>query len=152
MLQIPHVPSIPKVSGFRFKGVVEHQTRQALAAEIKETIDALIKSTYIPGYIAGLRRYANIIDPGKIRPWQLLPYKSNGPNDRLGDTKIACVYARLSWVIQMFWNLCLDGADNAVAIRGHLSDLRTWAAAGIDNCKILGSPHDGYWLVGVTEE
>jgi hypothetical protein len=141
-LSIPRVPPAP---GFKFEGVKEHKTRQALAAEIKETIEALIKSTYVPSWQGMFYGFMNCIEPGSVRNLSRLPYQAAGPNDTAG-TKIGCVYAGLSWVIQLYWDQCLDGKDNTAQIRQHLADLRIPVACGIDRCKLCGSPRTGYWL------
>ncbi len=142
-LQLPHVP--PVVRGFHFEGVAEHRTRQALAAEIKETIEALIKSTYVPGWQGVFYEFIECISPGTVWNAARLPYPVPGPNDTAG-TKIGVVYARLSFVIQAYWSQCLDGADNTARIRGYLGDLREIAAYGIDRCRLSGDVRHGYWL------
>lgn len=146
-LQLPRVPA-PK-TGFHFDGVAEHQTRQALVAEIRETIEALIKSTYVPGWQVMFYKFIDCLAPGTVRDDARLPYPTAGPNDRAG-TKIGCVYARLSWVIQLYWAQCFEGADNTERIRYCLDDLQQWAARGVDKCRIEGDVRQGYWL-GVLE-
>lgn len=144
MLQLPRVP--PVVKGFHFEGVEAHQLRQTLAAEIRETIEALIKSTYVPGWQSVLYKFRDCVEPGQVRDPARLPYPVAGPNDTAG-TKIGCIYARLSWVIQAFWSLCLDNAtENAPRIRGYLEGLHEIAACGIDRCRIEGDVRHGYWL------
>ena len=144
MLQMPRIPQ-PK--GFRFENVEAHQLRQQLAAEIRETIMVLIKSTYIASYADTLYKYADVITPGDVRDHARLPVPSARPNDmRDSRTNIAVVYARLSYLIQLFWDTCLDGTDNATEIRRHLMDLRAIASYGIDRCRRVGNPREGYWL------
>ena len=142
-LQLPHVP--PVVKGFHFEGVEQHQLRQTLAAEIRETIEALVRSTYVPGWQGIFYKFRDCIESGRVRDPARLPYQVQGPNDTAG-TKIGCVYARLSWVIQAYWDLCLDGKDNAARIRGYLGDLREIATCGIDRCRLSGDVRHGYWL------
>jgi len=142
-LQLPHVP--PVVKGFQFTGVAEHQTRQALAVEIRQTIEALIKSTYVPGWQSMFYKFIDCIPSGTVRDLARLPYPVQGPNDTAG-TKIGVVYARLSFIIQRYWDQCLDGTDNAARIRGYLGDLREIAAYGIDRCRLSGDVRHGYWL------
>ena len=142
MLQMPR---IPPAKGFRFENVEAHQLRQQLAAEIRETIMVLIKSTYVPAWQDMFRRFADCIEPGSVRDNARIPYPVTSPNDRHG-TQIGCVYARLGWVIKLYWDMHFDGVNNTGLIRGLLADLRAWAARGIDKCKLAGSPRDGYWL------
>jgi hypothetical protein len=139
------MPSIPSGKPSIFAGAKVHQTRQALAAEIRETIEILLKSTYVPGYTDTLRKYLAAVEPGRVRDPARLPVSSTGPNSKAA-TKIGCVYARLSFLIQLFWDQVLDKTDNAAQIRGHLADLRAWATCGIDKCRLAGNPQDGYWL------
>jgi hypothetical protein len=145
MLQIPRVPS--ESSGFHFdaEAVQAHQTRQALAEEIRETIEALVTSTYIPGWQGMFHKFRDCIEPGAVRNLSRLPYQASGSNDTSG-TKIGCVYARLSWAIQLYWDQCLDSRDNTALIREYLCDLGQIAAAGIDKGKMLGNLRTGYWL------
>jgi len=140
-----HIPRVPTVKGFSFGNVEAHQTRRALAVEIRATIEALLKSTYAPGWQGMFYKFIDCIEPGRERDLARLPYPSDSPNDRRG-TNIGCVYARLSFLIQLYWSQCLDGADNTERVRACLNDLRGWAARGIDKCKMAGNPRDGYWL------
>lgn len=149
MLQIPRVPTVK--TGFYFEGVAEHQLKQQLAAEIRETIKALIESTYVPGWQEMLYKFINCIESGQVRDLARLPYPTNGPNSTAA-TPIGCVYARLSWTIQLFWSQCLDGTDNTAQIRTYLFSLRQIAMVGIDKCKMLGNPREGYWLARVVKE
>ena len=141
MLQMPRVPSVPKV----FPNVQAHQLRQALAAEIEECIRALIASTIIPGWIGTLYRFIQCIPPGSVQNLARLPYQAQGPNSTAG-TQIGVVYARLSWVIRLYWDLCLGGCDNARVIRQYIDELRKWAACGIEKCRLSGDVRHGYWL------
>ncbi len=145
MLKIPIVP--PESTGFHFDAaaVQAHQLRQTLAEEIRETIEVLIKSTYVPGWQGMFYKFRDCVEPGSMRNLSRLPYQASGPNDTSG-AKIGCVYARLSWTIQLYWDQCLDGKDNVVQIRTYLFSLRQIAMEGIDKCKQFGNPREGYWL------
>jgi len=115
--------------------------------EIRATCEALIKSTYVPSYQEMFRRYTMAVDPGEIRdPCRLPPYATQGPNDARGVSKIGCVYARLSWVLKLYWDLCLDGADNAPALRQYLTGLRAVAERGVEKCVMEGDTRMGFWL------
>jgi hypothetical protein len=139
------MPSVPAGKPPIFADAKAHQTHQALATEIRETIETLLKNTYVPGYIDTLRKYLTAIEPGRVRDPARLPVPSMGPTSRVA-TNIGCVYARLSWLIQLFWDQVLDGADNTAQIRGYLIDLRAWAVCGIDKCRLVGNPRDGWML------
>jgi hypothetical protein len=142
-----NIPHVPVVADFGFKGVAQHQLRQLLAAEIYSTCDTLIKTCVAPAWQEMFRKYQAAIDPGAIRdPTRLPPYATQGPNDPRGVSKIGCVYARLSWVLKLYWDLCLDGADNAPAIRQYLDGLRAVAQCGIDKCSMSGDCRHGYWV------
>jgi hypothetical protein len=141
-LQLPKVPA-PK--GFHFAGVREHQLRQELADEIRQTIMYMVRQTYIPSYVDTLRRFLSVVESGEIRDPARLPYRASGPNDIHG-TKIGCVYARLSFVIQLYWRQCLDGQDNAEHIRMYLAELRDTGKCGIDKCDMEGDIRHGFWL------
>ncbi len=143
MLRIPKGPTVRK--GFTFGNVTQYECKQALALEIKDTITVLAKSVRVPDWRDTFWKFRGCINPGSVRDPARLPYPATGPNDRAG-TKIGCVYARLAWAIQLYWDVCLDGVDNAELIRGYLKDLRDWAAFGIDNCKLVGNPREKYWL------
>jgi hypothetical protein len=139
------LPRVPTPKGFHFEGVAEHQLRQALAGEIRETIKTLIASTYVPGWQGMFYKFLDAVEPGTERDDARIPYPALGPNDRRG-TKIGCVYARLGWVVKLWYDLCFAGADNAALIREYLADLRSWAAAGFEKCRLAGNPLEGYWL------
>lgn len=143
------MPRIPAPEGFHFKDVAGHQLRRALAKEIRETIKILCKSVCVPGYPSTLQKYLAVIEPGAVKDPARLPVPSSGPWDMGGKTNIGCVYARLGWVIQLYWELCLNGANNTRDIRKYLADLRAWAAAGIDKCAHVGSSREG-WTLEVT--
>ncbi|MEN6534506.1 MAG: hypothetical protein ABFD89_12635 [Bryobacteraceae bacterium] len=140
------MPSVPAPKGFHFENVEAYRTRQALAAEIRETVEALIASTYVSGYLDTLRKYLAAIEPGTVRDFARLPVPASSPCDARGRTNIACVYAKLSFLIQLFWDQALDGTNNAGVIRGHLADLRAWAAHGIDKCVRVGNEREGWTL------
>ena len=142
MLQMPR---IPPAKGFHFENVEAHQLRQTLAKEIRETIEVLIKGTYVPGWQSMYYRFIDCIEPGGIRNDARIPYPALGPNDRRG-TNIGCVYARLGFIIKLYWDMCFDGVNNTGLIRGLLADLRSWASCGINKCKLVGNPRDGYYL------
>jgi hypothetical protein len=93
-------------------------------------------------------KFINCVEPGAVRDNARIPYPALGPNDRRG-TNIGCVYARLGWIVKLYWDMCFDGVNNAGPIRGLLADLRAWAACRIEKCKMVGNPRDGYWLEGV---
>ena len=147
MLQIPKVPTIRK--GFSFGDVGRHELRQQLATEIRETIEALIASTYVPGWQGMFYKFRNCIEPGAQRDDARIPYPVTGPNDRHG-TQIGCVYARLGWVVKLFWDFCFGVEINVGELRGYIHSLHEFATAGIDKCEVLGNPREGYWL-GVTK-
>jgi hypothetical protein len=140
---IPKVPIVRR--GFHFEDVTGHQLRQALAGEIREAIEALTRSIYVPGWQDMFYKFADCIEPGTVKTLTRLPYQTVGPNSTTA-TRIGCVYARLSWCIQLYWSHCFDGMDNVAQLRAYLQSLREIAARGIDKCRMLGSPGQGYWL------
>jgi len=144
MLNIPIVPAVTK--GFHFEGVAAHQTRQALAEEIRTLLIDMRKQTVIRGYQEMFTKFIESIEPGTVRNWSRLPYATAGPNDARGTTKIACIYARLSWVVQLYWDLCLDEKDYAGLIRMYVEDLHRVSAYGIDRCQMAGDVRHGFWL------
>jgi len=144
MLNIPIVPAVTK--GFHFEGVAAHQTRQALAEEIRTLLLDMRKQTVIPSYQEQFTKFIEAINPGSVRPFYRLPYPSSNPNDLRGQTKIAAVYAKLSWLIQLFWDTVLDGKDNADLIRRYLTELRQVSTYGIDCCRLSGDERHGWFL------
>ena len=144
MLNIPIVPAVTK--GFHFEGVAAHQTRQALAKEIRTLLIDMRKQTVIRGYQEMFTKFIEAIEPGAVRNWSRLPYATAGPNDARGITKIACIYARLSWIVQLFWDLCFGGKGSAMLLRHYIEDLRRVSAYGIDKCQMAGDERHGFWL------
>lgn len=143
MLQMPR---IPPATGFHFEGVQQYRLKQALAQEIRALLHDMRRQTITPGYQDMFLRFIDAIEPGEVRPFNKLPYATPGPNDMRGPTRIACVYARLSWMIQLFWDLCIDGKDNAALIRQYIEDMRRVSVYGIDRCRINGDERHGRWL------
>lgn len=141
------MPDVPPQKGFRFIGAAEHQLRQSLATDIRGTIKALLTSTPVPGYQQMLYKFLAVIEPADPPDYSRIPYQSKQANDTHG-TRIGCVYARLAHAMRDYYDLCGGVADISAAchIRSHLSDLREWAAAGIDHCRIMGGVSSGFWL------
>lgn len=139
------MPDVPTPKGFRFVGATEHQLRRSLAADIRDTIKALIKSTPVPGYQQMFYKFMAVVEPTDTPDYARIPYQSKQTNDTHG-TKIGCVYARLAHAMRCYYDLCGGIECRPDAIRGYLADLRAWAAAGIDRCRLMGDVRSGFWL------
>jgi hypothetical protein len=139
-----NIPPPPTLKGFHFRGVAAHQLRQDLADEIRSVIKEWAKSIVTPAWLGTLYKFLDCIEPGTVKNSARLPWQAISPNDRVG-TKIGCVFSRISWAIQLYWDQCLDGADNAAEIRQYLTDLREWCEH-FGRCVVKGSPKDGHWL------
>ena len=142
---IPKCPSVKPP--FSFGDVPLYQAKQDLGKEIVECLRWMQKTTVVPSYqemfgkfIAAVPCTAGFRDPAR------LPYPAPGPAAPQGISKLGCVYTRLSWVIQVYWSMCIDGIDHSDMIRGHLAWARAVWSHGVEKCKMIGSPREGYTL------
>jgi hypothetical protein len=145
MLQIPRVPTVKPT--FSFGNVALHQAKQDLGKEIIECLRWMQTRTVVPAYQEMLGRFiAAVPCTTGIRDPARLPYPASGPVDLRGTSKLGCMYARLSWIVQIYWTMCIDGIDQSGYIHEHLAWVRTVWERGVDKCKLIGSPREGWTL------
>lgn len=142
------IPKCPAVKPpFSFGDVTLHQAKQDIGKEIVECLRWMQKATFVPSYhemfgkfIAAVPCTTDVRDPAR------LPFPATGPSATSGTSKLGCLYTRLSWVVQIYWAMCIDGDDNTAAIRWHLAWARAVWARGVEKCKLIGSPRGGWTL------
>jgi hypothetical protein len=147
-MMIPKPPAV-KATGFKFPHVYYHQQRELFKRNLTELVISLRKQTPVPGYQEMFTRYLAVIEPTKVYDPARLPYQSVTPNDMRTGTKIACVYARLSWLILKFWQYCASGDDTeARMLATHIEEFMPIAKYGFEKCSLCGDVRHGYWLEG----
>jgi hypothetical protein len=143
---IPKCPSV-KSPPFSFGDVPLYQAKQDLGKEIAECLRWMQKNTVVPGYQEMLGRFiAAVPCTAGVRDPARLPYQAQGPAALSGTSRLGCVYTRLSWVIQVYWLMCIDGIDQSKVIREHLAWVRAVWSHGVEKCKVIGSPREGWTL------
>jgi hypothetical protein len=149
MLQIPRIPSVKPP--FTFGDTAMYQAKQDLGKEIVECLRWMQKNTIVPAYQDMLGKFiAAVPCTSNIRDFTRLPYAASGPLDLRGNSELGCVYTRLSWLIQMYWDMCIDSNNRSLAIRAHLEWVRAVWSKGVHKCKIIGSSREG-WTLEVLE-
>jgi len=142
------IPKCPTVKpAFSFGDTALYQAKQDLGKEIIECLRWMQKATFVPSYHEMLGKFiAAVPCTTDIRDFTRLPYPATGPADVRGASKLACLYTRLSWVVQIYWTMCIDGVDQSDMIREHLAWVRAVWTKGVDKCKLIGSPREGWTL------
>jgi len=157
----PNIPSVPKQP--LFPKAQEKQRNDQLGADIRALLDDLSRVTYVPGWQEMLVKFKNAVKPGGICDQLRLPYRATGPN-LAGDRgagrlpALACLYTRLSWLIQLYWRLVLTGDENEEHIRCYMDEIRGMLAMTDDRgnklhlqqiltrCVVEGDIRMGLWI------
>jgi len=157
----PTIPSVPK--SLLFPGAAEKQRNDKLGADIRAMLDNLLRATYMPGLQEMLTRFKSVVRPGDVFDLQRLPYTATGPN-LTGDRPagrlpaLACLYTRLSWIVQLYWTTCLTDNKNEEHIRQYMQEIEDMLALRDDRgnklhlqqiltrCSVGGNVRDGFWL------
>jgi hypothetical protein len=142
------IPKCPTVKPpFSFGDVAQYQAKQDVGKEIIECLKWMQKNTIVPGYQEMLGKFiAAVPCTTTVRDPARLPFPAIGPAATSGTSKLGCVYTRLSWVVQIYWTMCIDGDDNTAVIREHLAWVRDVWTRGVEKCKLIGSPREGWTL------
>ena len=143
---IPKCPTV-KPPAFSFGDTALYQAKQDIDKEIVECLRWMQRSTAVPSYQEMLGKFiAAVPCTSNIRDHARLPYQAISGADGKGTSKLGCVYTRLSWVVQIYWTMCIDGVDQSDMIREHLAWVRAVWTKGVDKCKMIGSPREGWTL------
>jgi len=149
----PLPPEPPKKSGkkIEFDNPEKHQTKKKLYQEIRQTLLNLRISLPYTNHREIIMQFIGVINPGKMGgDVTRLPYESPGPKARNAN-KIECVFALVSWMIQLYWNYCSDdmiiGKDIAIKeIKKLLEQLQQITKNGLGQYQVVGGVRNGFNL------
>lgn len=135
--------SIPKMP--TFKKPDKHQTKAALNRQIRQLLvklrDILPKSANKEMMV----RYLGVIYPGTEIDVTRLPFDTADGTTKEQDL-VACLYAKVSYLILCFWRYFLDQTDDTSAIKQVISDLEKVTQQGFVKCQIGGDLRSGFRL------
>jgi len=157
----PPIPPVPKLP--LFAGATEKHRNDQLGADIRSMFDDLLRVTYVPAWQEMLIKFKGAVNPGGTFDPQRLPYQAAGPN-LAGDKgagrlpSLACLYTRLSWIIQLYWRLVLTGDGNEGLIRQYMAEIEIMFELRdergnklklqqiLSRCFIEGDIRHGFWI------
>lgn len=128
-----------------------HVDLAALRKEIRETVLGLCPLMRKGEDQNILVEFASVIEPGSFADQGRLPRDSTNARAR-SKRKEECLFAAVSTMIQLYWDVVLDpdnenNADRVKMIRAELVALKALASKGLDTCKVEGDDRDGYVLI-----
>lgn len=116
-----------------------------MADAIRDLIKDFRRDTYLPAVQEMLTKFLAVVKPGPSVDVTRLPYPASGPNSGKG-TELACLYTRLSWLIQRYWSMCIHEDETPGHLQQYIYDLKTIQIAGLRNCHVTGDERTGYWI------
>lgn len=135
--------SIPKMPVF--KKPDKHQSKAAFNRQIRQLIVRLRDILPKANDKEMMVRYLGVIYPGKEIDVTRLPFDTKD-----GTTKeqslMACLYAKVSYLILQYWNYFLDKTDDATELKQVISDLEKVTQTGMPGCRIEGDLRNGFRL------
>jgi hypothetical protein len=97
-----------------------------------------------------LLKFLDCVTPGKSIDVTRLPYAVDRPSAK-SENKIECVFAKISWVIQKYWEWCEDGkaileCPLYQGINEDLTKLQQILTNGLNQYQIRGDFANGFYL------
>jgi hypothetical protein len=141
------IPPPPTVSGETpiFAQAKEIAKVENIADAIRDLIKDFRRDTYLPSVQEMLTKFLGVVKPGPSVDVTRLPYPASGPNSDK-STDLACLYTRLSWLIQRYWSMCIHSDETPEHLQQYIDDLRAIQKAGLRNCRVTGDERHGYWI------
>ncbi len=152
--QIPSCPLPPespkKKSGkkIEFDNPEKHQTKQKLHQEIRQTLLDLRTILPYANHREIVMNFIGAINPGSMGgDVTRLPYEAQRPYARTAS-KSECLFALISWVIQLYWEYCINEntVGNNLEIRASLGELQQITKNGLKQYQVVGNVRDGFRL------
>ena len=152
-----HIPPPPRLimtpTPPLFPQARKMQTEKRLGDDIRELCHQLAKATIIPGWQDTLWQFKSAVAPSGACDVSRLPYQTNGPNGP-DNHRLSCLYARLSWIIQCYWRMCVHGTENEAHIRQYVEGIERLLrlcdghnlAYALQQCDVTGDERTLYWL------
>ncbi|MCP4541733.1 MAG: hypothetical protein GY832_31765 [Chloroflexi bacterium] len=162
-MKIPAPPHIPPPPPPVFVGAGEKKAKDDLGTAIRGLLTCLIKITYVPGWQDMLYKFRDAINPGGTADVTRLPYRTSSPNlmrrpMSRGHATMACLYTRLSWIIQAYWQIVVHDEGGGEDIRRHVVELaelightdergnQLHLSQVLLRCDVVGNVRKGYEL------
>jgi len=152
---IPLPPESPKKSGqkkkIEFDNPEKHQTKIKLHQEIRQTLLNLRTSLPYANHREIVMQFTGVINPGSMGgDVTRLPYESQRPKARTAS-KMECVFALISWVIQKYWDWCEEGKPDFDCplyggIKEDLKQIQQITKNGLNQYQVVGNVRDGFSL------
>lgn len=158
-MKIPPPPVIEVPKPCLFPGAQRKQQLDALGGDIRDMLIRLARATHVPSWQEMFWGFRDVVSPGGVCDVSRLPYQASGPNlsaaawsTRSAPVILACLYTRLSWIVQMYWTLCLHGAGDEAPIREYMQGIDeitqndSRLQRTLCDAVVCGSVLDGYWI------
>ncbi len=134
---IPRMPTFKKPEKHQLKGAVQRQIRQLIV----KLRDILPKSANKEMMV----RYLGVIYPGKDIDVTRLPFDTKDGTTKQ-ENLIACLYAKLSYLILCYWDYYLDVTDDISEAKEIIKELEEVAKLGLDKFQVGGDLKKGFRL------
>lgn len=144
------IPKPPKKRKIKFPDPDFHQQKKKFAKQIRVVILEFYNIVPRTGNRDIFLKFLNCVNPGKIIDLTRLPYVATEPTSKK-ETKIACVFALISWTIQCYWNYCsgdrIIGTTISIKeIEKLLNQLQQILSDGLNQYQIQGDSANGFYL------
>lgn len=127
------------------------QMEQRLGGDIQELCKKLAQAVRTPDWRETFWKFRDVMYPNGILDDTRLPVTCISPNANRKQA-VLCVYARLAWIIRLYWKLCVTESGNEAHIRQYMAELDSLLAKGesleatLKRCDVMGDERTGYWL------
>lgn len=159
MMKIPPPPLMQPLTPKPplFPEAAKMSQEKELGDSIRGLCEDLYKATHIPGWQDTLLKFKAAVAPGGAFDVTRLPHVASGPTVKYlyGNQymPLACLYTKLSWLIQRYWRLCLQGSTHEeLSILRDIQKIRNIMAVDHDlpMCLLRGVIHGdvklGWWM------
>lgn len=158
-MKIPPPPTVACPPPPLFAGARDKQKQDKLGDDIRDMLDRLLRVTHTPAWQEMFHKFKAVVNPGGACNVTRLPYQTSGPNLAGGaiwacskHAPLACLYARLSWIIQSYWKLRVHGTEKEEHIRMYMREIDVIAANDthlqrtLRDFEVDGDTRTGFWL------
>lgn len=133
-------PPIPRIN---FPDPVKHVSKKELLKRIRKVLFALrdkVKNKQM------LVQFAGASAPGYLpNDTQRLPYISETGKAKQ-SSKEECLAAKISWLIQKYWQYCTTDESQEKIIEKCLEELEQIVVKGLKNYAVKGDMKKGFWI------
>lgn len=123
-----------------------HQQKKDFNKQIREVILGFYKILPRSKNRDSLLKFLDCVLPGKVLDVTRLPYVAVGATSKK-ETKIACVFALISWTIQEYWDYYrLNDLVKLDSVQKYLEQLQQILSDGLNQYQIRGDFANGFYL------